>query len=155
MPGNEPGRNFAHLDSLPLPASVTTSAPPNRVPLPLHDVLARLEMTPAAGVQAALAGVVVQPFVLQDFRPITQTLEWELSSLYWADVGVLPFADNDVPFVINNTGRLSQNAAALRAHGKVGLLVDPHGILVRGEGDHAAIRYATIEDAIEAARQLC
>ena len=92
---------------------MTTSAQPTRVPLPLHEVLSRLAMSPAVDVQAVLEHVAVHPFVLQDFRPLTETLEWELSSLHWAEVGVLPFADNDVPFVINNTGRLSENAAAV------------------------------------------
>jgi SAM-dependent methyltransferase len=51
--------------------------------------------------------------VLQEFRPLTRCLEWELSELHWNQQGILPFVENDVPFLINNSGRLSEHAAAL------------------------------------------
>ena len=61
----------------------------------------------------ALDRVQAQSTVLQDFRPLTDCLEWELSELHWNRKGVLPFVENDVPFLINNSGRLSEHAAAL------------------------------------------
>ena len=42
-----------------------------------------------------------------------ESLEWRLADAYWAGAGVLPFVRNDVPYLVNNTGRLSENAAAL------------------------------------------
>ncbi|HEY8460449.1 MAG TPA: SAM-dependent methyltransferase [Blastocatellia bacterium] len=50
--------------------------------------------------------------IIQDFRPLVASLEWELSNLYWATEGTRPFATNQVPFIVNNSGRLSENAAA-------------------------------------------
>jgi tetratricopeptide (TPR) repeat protein len=51
--------------------------------------------------------------VIQDFRPIHCSLESELAHLYWQQVGVQAFAGNEVPFVINNDGKLSRAAAEL------------------------------------------
>jgi tetratricopeptide (TPR) repeat protein len=44
---------------------------------------------------------------------VSESLEWELSQLHWNRTGLLPFLDSDVPFVVNNTGRLSEHAAVL------------------------------------------
>lgn len=55
----------------------------------------------------------MQRRVLQEFRPIAKSLEWELGKFSWDDLGVLPFAENEVPFVITSSGRLSENAAVL------------------------------------------
>src|SRR5205823_5585276 len=49
--------------------------------------------------------------VIEDFRPLHLALEWRIAELYWQRRGILPFAQNEVPFVINNTGRLSECAA--------------------------------------------
>jgi glutaminase len=46
---------------------------------------------------------------------------------------------------------LSDMAAALRAEGKAGYLVDPDGIVIRTETDFEEVRYATVEDAVAAA----
>jgi tetratricopeptide (TPR) repeat protein len=54
--------------------------------------------------------------VLQEFQPLTTSLEWELSRLHWQTAGTLPFAENEVPFLVNNSGRLSEDAATLLFH---------------------------------------
>ena len=86
----------------------------DRIPLPAHAVFERMKLTtsqaPAADV---LAGVQLHDTLLQDFRPLTQSLEWELSELHWAHAGVFPFVENDVPFLINNSGFLSEHVAAV------------------------------------------
>jgi tetratricopeptide (TPR) repeat protein len=61
----------------------------------------------------SLRDVSVNPQIIQEFRPLVRSLEWELSDLYWSTQGVLPFARNDVPFVVNNDGRASENAAVV------------------------------------------
>lgn len=47
---------------------------------------------------------------------------------------------------------LSGMSAALRAVGKAGYLVDPDGMVIRSEPDLEAIRYMTVDDAVEAAK---
>lgn len=56
------------------------------------------------------------PVVLEEFRALAQSLEWRLSASYWRAAGVLPFATGEVPFIVNNSGRLSEDAAALLFH---------------------------------------
>ena len=51
--------------------------------------------------------------VIEEFRPLTGSLEWRVSQAYWREEGVLPFARREVPYTINNSGRLSDGAAAL------------------------------------------
>ncbi|BDX30993.1 hypothetical protein TUM20985_15400 [Mycobacterium antarcticum] len=46
---------------------------------------------------------------------------------------------------------LSGTSAALRAEGKIGLLVDPQGIVIRHEPGYEAMRHATVDDAVAAA----
>ncbi|HEX2657881.1 MAG TPA: tetratricopeptide repeat protein, partial [Polyangia bacterium] len=79
-----------------------------------RQVLHQLVGSEAAGSPLdALAGVVTEATELEDFRPLSQGLEWRLADAYWDQQGVLPFVRNDVPYLVNNTGRLSENAAAL------------------------------------------
>lgn len=68
---------------------------------------------PTTAPQEAIRGVAVNRLILQEFRPIVQSLEWQLSDLYWAKDGVAPFVRSEVPFIINNNGRLSEDAAVL------------------------------------------
>lgn len=86
----------------------------DRVPLPLQSLFERMKLT-GAGVtpSEALGRVHVRPTALQDFRPLTESLEWELSELHWNQSGIFPFVENDVPFLINNSGILSEHIAAL------------------------------------------
>ena len=51
--------------------------------------------------------------VLQELRPLCRSLEWELADLYWATRGVAPFIRDEVPNLINNSGRACEDAAVL------------------------------------------
>ncbi len=68
--------------------------------------------TPASPL-LALDGVKVPSVILQDFQPLTKALEWELSELHWSGAGITPFVENDVPYLINNSGLLSEHLAAV------------------------------------------
>jgi len=88
--------------------------PADRVPLPMSEWAARVRWTDEAPpVEASLAEVVVPQRVLEEFRPLAESLEWRLAQLYWRREGALPFAENEVPFLVNNSGRLSEAAARL------------------------------------------
>ncbi len=60
-----------------------------------------------------LRNVSATRFVLEEFRPLTQSLGWRLADLFWAEAGVRPFIENEVPFVVTSNGRLSDDAAAV------------------------------------------
>jgi tetratricopeptide (TPR) repeat protein len=49
--------------------------------------------------------------IIQDFRPLAESLDWELGQLYWNEQGSRAFLSGDVPYLINNDGVLSWNAA--------------------------------------------
>ena len=51
--------------------------------------------------------------LIEDLRPMAQSLEWRLSAWSWARLGVRPFTSGEVPYLVNNDGRLSRDAAAL------------------------------------------
>lgn len=88
--------------------------PDTRIPRPLKSLLQDIGLSGSAISPAqALGGVKLTSTVLQDFRPLTESLEWELSELYWAQAGLLPFVENDVPYLINNSGQLSEHVASL------------------------------------------
>ncbi|MDR1147279.1 MAG: hypothetical protein LBK66_01465, partial [Spirochaetaceae bacterium] len=53
----------------------------------------------------------IRSTVLQEFRPLSESLEWELANIYWRGMGVDAFARSEVPFVINNDGLASEAAA--------------------------------------------
>lgn len=63
--------------------------------------------------EESIRSVVVNGWIIQEFRPIVQSLEWQLSDLYWGNDGAAPFVRSQVPFIINNSGRLSEDAAVL------------------------------------------
>jgi tetratricopeptide (TPR) repeat protein len=63
--------------------------------------------------EESIRRVAVNHRIIQEFRPLVQSLEWQLSDLYWANDGAAPFIRSQVPFIINNSGRLSEDAAAL------------------------------------------
>ncbi len=91
------------------------TTPPNlspASPLP-QDTLRRLTGTGATSLLDALRNVTTEPTEIEDFRPLGECLEWRLADIYWHQAGVIPFVRNDVPYLVNNTGRLSENAAAL------------------------------------------
>ncbi len=49
--------------------------------------------------------------VVQDFRPLYESLEWKLSELHWRTFGLTSFVSNEVPYTVNNSGALSNHAA--------------------------------------------
>lgn len=65
---------------------------------------------------ALLAAAVVPDRVIDDFRPLTDTLEWRLADVHWAREGLRPFAENQVPHLVTSSGRLSHKAAAVVYH---------------------------------------
>jgi tetratricopeptide (TPR) repeat protein len=72
-----------------------------------------LRTQPTPDLDDTLAGVRVPARVIEEFRPVSESLEWRLAEVHWRRAGVLPFAENEVPFVVNNSGRLSEAAARL------------------------------------------
>jgi tetratricopeptide (TPR) repeat protein len=86
--------------------------PDTAAPSP-QEVLLRLAGPGGRSALDALRTVATEPTEIEDFRPLGQCLEWRLADAYWAEAGVIPFVRNDVPYLVNNTGRLSENAAVL------------------------------------------
>jgi hypothetical protein len=68
---------------------------------------------PAKSVDEVLRNVSITRHTLEDFKPLTSSLGWQLSDLYWQTAGVRPFVENEVPFVVTSNGRLSEEAAAV------------------------------------------
>lgn len=88
--------------------------PTPRVPLDPDVVLDGMRLSPpTADAADALRDVRASGEPLQDFRPLTECLEWELSDRLWNREGLLPFVEDDVPYLINNSGRLSAHCAAV------------------------------------------
>src|SRR5690242_1783792 len=56
-----------------------------------------------------------QRFVVEDFTPLPDSLEWLLGQRYWRDRGSKAFISDSVPvpWAINNDGTLSRKAAEL------------------------------------------
>lgn len=71
------------------------------VPHQNHDIL------------SALDNVHIKQVILQDFKPLCDSLEWEISDAYWKERGAQPFAEDEVPFIVNNSGILSENTATV------------------------------------------
>ncbi|MEJ2621167.1 MAG: SAM-dependent methyltransferase [Candidatus Thiodiazotropha sp.] len=86
----------------------------SQIPLSAQSVFQRMNIDPSEfNVQQVLGNTKVVRQVLQDFCPLAKSLEWELASLSWNDLGTLPFAKNEVPFFITNSGLLSEHAAVV------------------------------------------
>jgi tetratricopeptide (TPR) repeat protein len=51
--------------------------------------------------------------LIEHYRPIAESLEWRLAELHWVKEGVTPFVESGVPYVVNNTGTLSSDVAAV------------------------------------------
>ena len=76
-------------------------------------VFRRLGLEGAKEPTEALLSVSVPHTELQAPCPLHESVEWQLSELYWQDAGLLPFVENSVPYLVNNSGRLSENTAVL------------------------------------------
>jgi tetratricopeptide (TPR) repeat protein len=65
----------------------------------------------------ALLGLVgthdVNPRVLEDFRPLHESLEWMLLRAYYEKAGPGAFTGGEVPYAATSSGRLSEDAAAI------------------------------------------
>jgi hypothetical protein len=92
----------------------STAGVDNPVPMRAEDVWKRLRIAdvPRPAVEI-IGGTSVRQHVLQDFTPVTESLQWELSRLHWERSGTSPFAENEVPFMVNNSGRLATDTAWL------------------------------------------
>ena len=51
--------------------------------------------------------------LLEDFRPLCESLEWQLGQLYYAKSGHQAFLSGGIPYLVNNSGVLSTIAAEL------------------------------------------
>ena len=58
-----------------------------------------------------LRQVQLTPRVVEDYRPISQCLEWRLSQHHWQSTGAASFIKNEVPYTITSSGVLSAQAA--------------------------------------------
>jgi tetratricopeptide (TPR) repeat protein len=61
----------------------------------------------------ALTSAQIHPRVIEDFRPLCESLEWSLSEAFWQTAGLRGFLRNEVPYSVNNSGSLSAQAAEL------------------------------------------
>ncbi|MDB5307993.1 MAG: hypothetical protein JWO38_2195 [Gemmataceae bacterium] len=71
------------------------------------------ETSPALILSQAAARAGAEFPVLQDFRPLTESIEWELGQLYLQEHGSAAFLGDaePVPYLVNNNGNLSVAAA--------------------------------------------
>jgi hypothetical protein len=78
-----------------------------------QDFLNRLKIPTGRPVEESLSTVGVAGEPLREFRPLCESLDWELANYAWGRYGVDLFASGEVPYIINNNGRLSENLAAI------------------------------------------
>lgn len=80
----------------------------------IDSLMSRLHLpNTAADASGVLAQVSLRSTVIEEFRPITDGIEWKLGQLYWNREGLSPFVRNEVPHLVNNDGLASENAAVL------------------------------------------
>jgi hypothetical protein len=102
-----------------------------------------------------LADAQAARFVVQDFRPLAQSVEWQLGQAY-LDRGSKAFAgDRHIPFAVNNDGNLSVDGAEvlferLRAAEQHGTLAREIRVLELGPGLGLFARFF-----LDAFRALC
>jgi tetratricopeptide (TPR) repeat protein len=91
-----------------------TTPEKSRIPLSINAAMERMDLPVIAGAAAgSIPRLEVPGVLLEDYRPLGECLEWRLAEAHWDAAGLLPFVENTVPFLINNNGRLSADAAAL------------------------------------------
>src|ERR1700733_1045990 len=89
-------------------------APITRISRPRASEPAMPKFNPNAPVaEQVLASAQASRDIVQDFCPLAESLEWELGQQYLRERGNKAFISDasPVPFVINNDGTLSRNAA--------------------------------------------
>ena len=70
-------------------------------------------MSAATSPLEILRQVEVAPRLVEDYRPLTESLEWRLSQQYWDTQGTKGFVQSEVPYTITSSGTLSAQAATL------------------------------------------
>lgn len=86
----------------------------SRIPLSVNAALRRMNLPAISGNAAAsVQDFDVQRLAIEDYCPLSESLEWRIAEAHWDSAGVLPFVGNEVPFLINNSGRLSADLATL------------------------------------------
>lgn len=112
---------------------------------------------PRAAAQAIVARVQSSRTVIQDFVPLADSIEWNLGQEYLRQRGNKAFLSDSmpIPFLINNDGTLSRNAAevffaSLQDAEEMGPLEDELFVLELGIGVGLFARYF-----LDAFRDLC
>ncbi len=81
---------------------------------PALEILEQIGLSdPAPSAREALSSARIHPRVVEDFRPLCESLEWSLSEAFWLTRGLRGFLQNEVPYSVNNSGSLSAQAAEL------------------------------------------
>jgi len=79
--------------------------------------------------------VELAPRLVEDYRPLPESLEWRLSQNHWRSTGTASFLRSEVPYTITSSGTLSAQAARV-LHANL-LEAPPHGpipVLETGAG---------------------
>jgi tetratricopeptide (TPR) repeat protein len=123
-----------------------------QLPLTPAEVYKRMQLTKELkDPGACLAAVNIESHTIQDFVPLYHSLEWELSQTHWDNEGLMPFVENNVPFIVNNSGRLSmQTALVLFAYSEQQPPDRPIQVLEMGAGTGLFARYF-----LDSFRDLC
>src|SRR5262249_5385790 len=121
---------------------------------PVTSELAAPEVRSAAEVLAVAQS---DRFVIQDFCPLAESLEWELGQSYFREAGSRAFIGEamPVPYAINNNGNMSEGAAevffaSLMEAERCGPLEERILVLELGIGVGLFARYF-----LDAFRELC
>jgi tetratricopeptide (TPR) repeat protein len=51
--------------------------------------------------------------VIQDYCQICESIDWQLSRIYWSNIGVAAFTSGEIPYVVTNEGSQAANAVDL------------------------------------------
>lgn len=80
--------------------------------------------------------------IIQDFVPVYDGLEWQFAASFWRSMGTASFTEGEVPYVINNSGRLSlQSAELLFAHCETLSSAEAITVLELGSGTGLFAKY--------------
>ena len=76
------------------------------------DQRQKLSFTPSDPLEV-MQQVRLAPRLVEDYRPVSECLEWRLSEKHWRKTGTVSFTHSEVPYTITNSGTLSAQAALL------------------------------------------
>lgn len=76
-----------------------------------HEILGRLAVPPRSAPESGTAADPSERLMVEDFRPLAESLEWELAETYWEERGLRPFVEDVVPHLVNNSGWAAVDAA--------------------------------------------